>query len=527
MDKFNRNEVTPEILKTKWDAIVIGSGLGGITAAVGLACHGKKVMVLEQHYIPGGYATCFKRKGFTFEASLHCTPGLGEDGLVNRLLTELGVMQKITPIPMKETYRIKTPGGGISMGADYLNKLKEMFPEESAGIDKVDRTIDALISELGRVIHFTMLSKSVFSLLCRVAAPTIYEYADKTLGEFLDGCIKSPFLKQLLAIQWGYYGLPLNRISTILYLLGWGGFLKSGMYYIKGTSQALSNAFVERLEELDGRILLRQRAEEIAVESGRVTGVTSRTVKKDGTGEYHHFKAPVIISNANPFDTYGKMMKEGLVPSALLKGMEKMEKSISATCVYVGLDCPLSNLTGEDAHSVAYIDSESIDFDAVFNEKSSGRASGFDGYTDHGSLDNDLAPPGKTSLVIIRGDFMKGWRGLSADEYQKKKAEVTEEILTEMERRVPGFRSHIEVMETATPLTMERYTSNPDGSYNGFAYTPERVGMGVGGIDMQSTVKGLYLSNAWTGAMSGGFYGCILNGFTAANAILHTADWRH
>ncbi|MHC9541415.1 MAG: phytoene desaturase family protein [Vulcanimicrobiota bacterium] len=527
MDQPNRSEVTPEILKTKWDAIIIGSGLGGMAAAVGLACHGRKVLVIEQHHIPGGYATCFSRKGFTFEASLHCMPALGEGGLLNRLLTEMGVMGKITPIPMKETYLVKTPRGNISMGADYLKELKRLFPDESAGIDKVDRTIDALFSEIGRVTHFTMLPKSVFSLLCRVAAPAIYEHASKTLGEFLDECIRSPLLKQLIAIQWGYYGLPLNRISMILYLAGWGGFLKSGMYYIKGTSQALSNAFVERLEELGGRILLRQRVEEIAVENGRVTGVISRTVKKDRAGEYHHFNAPVIISNANPFDTYGKMLKDGQVPASLLKDMDKMEKSMSATCVYVGLDCRLSELTGEDAHSVAFIDNEDIDFDSVFNEKASGRAHGFDGYTDHGSLDNELAPPGKTSIVIIRGDFMTGWRGLSDDDYKKKKAEVTEEILTEMEKRIPGFRSHVEVMETATPRTMERYTSNPDGSYNGFAYTPERVGMIDGGIDMQSTVKGLYLSNAWTGALSGGFYGCVLNGYTAANTILHTADWKH
>lgn len=527
MDQPNRSEVTPEILKTKWDAIVIGSGIGGMTAAAGLACRGKKVLVLEQHYVPGGYATCFKRKGFTFEASLHCMPGLGEGGLINRLLTDLGVMQKITPIPLKETYIVKTPRGNLSMGADYLNQLKGLFPEESEGIDRVDRTIDTVLSELGRITHFTMLPRPVFSLLCRGAAPTIYKYSGTTLAGFLDEFIKSPFLKQLIAIQWGYYGLPLARISTILYLLGWGGYLKDGIYYIKGTSQALSDAFVERLEELGGTILLRQRVEEITVENGRAKGVISKTVKKDGTGEHHHFRAPVVVSNANPFDTYKKMLKEGQVEPSLLEEMEKLEKSISATCVYVGLDCPLSELTGDDAHSAAFIDSENTDFDAIFNEKLSGRPPGFDGYTDHGSIDRELAPPGKTSVVLIRCEFMTGWRGLSGEQYQKKKAQATEEILSAVEKRVPGFRSHIEVMETGTPLTMERYTSNPDGSFNGFAYTPERVGMGDGGIDMQSTVKGLYLTGAWTGALSGGFYGCILNGYTAANTMLHTADWKH
>ena len=214
-------------------------------------------------------------------------------------------------------------------------------------------------------------------------------------------------------------------------------------------------------------------------------------------------------------------------PPALTEEMEHMEKSISATCVYVGLDCPLSQLTEEEGHSAGFIDSENIDYDEIFRAKKEGRARGFDGYTDHGSIDRGMAPEGKTSVVLIRCEFMAGWRGLSAGDYAKKKVQATEEILTAMERRVPGFRAHIEVMETGTPLTMERYTSNPDGSFNGFAYTPERVGMGDGGIPMQSTVKGLYLSGAWIGALSGGFYGCIISGYSAATTILHTTDWRH
>jgi prolycopene isomerase len=250
-------------------------------------------------------------------------------------------------------------------------------------------------------------------------------------------------------------------------------------------------------------------------------------VKKDGTGEWHYFKAPVIISNANPFDTYEKMLKGSPVPPGLIADMGKMEKSISATCVYVGLDCPLSSLTGEEIHAAGFLDSETIDYDADFRERYEGRAAGFDGYTDYGSIDRDLAPPGKTSIVIIRCEFMKGWRDLSSQEYQDKKAAATEEILSEMEKRVPGFRSHIEVMETGTPLTMERYTGNPDGSFNGFAYTPEKVGMINGGLAIQSPVKGLYLSSAWIGSLSGGYYGCILNGYSAANIILHAADWRH
>jgi len=113
--------------------------------------------MLEQHSIPGDYATCFTRKGFTFEVSLHNMPGLGEGGLLNRVLTEPGVMHKITPIPLKETCTVKTPRGTLSMGVDYLTQLKSMFPDESEAIDRLDRIIADLMHELGRVTSLCML----------------------------------------------------------------------------------------------------------------------------------------------------------------------------------------------------------------------------------------------------------------------------------------------------------------------------------------------------------------------------------
>ncbi|MFQ6088806.1 MAG: phytoene desaturase family protein [Candidatus Methanofastidiosia archaeon] len=526
------NKRSPEPMDEKdverldWDVIVIGSGISGMTTAVGLANEGKKVLILEQHYIPGGYATCFKRKGFTFEVSLHQTSGLGHGQTLNMILTELGVMDKITPIKLKETMLIKTPRGNLSMGADYLDQLRKMFPNEVTGLNQLDNIIDNIMAEMTKVMKLSMLPAPVFNLFGRFFAPTVYKYRNKTLAECLDELFTDPLLKQLVAVQWGYFGLPLGKISSVLYLLGWGGFLKEGIYYIKGTSQSLSNAFIDRLEELGGQLLVRQRVEKIVIENNRAVGVLSRKVKKDGMGETYEFRAPVIISNANPFLTFNDLVGRENLPHTIFKKMEKMEASSSALVVYIGLDCPLRSLTNDKFHSIMYIKDENLDFDRVFQEIKEGRYKGMVGITDYSSINSSLAPQGKTSMVLINSDFMKNWEGLSDEEYRNKKKETTEEILSAVESNFPGFRDHIEVMEVATPHTMARYTSNYEGAFNGFAYTTDRVGMGKGGLNIKSPLKGLYMSSAWIGATSGGYYGCITNGYMAAKVISRTANWK-
>ncbi len=119
----NRSEVTPGMEQAKWDVIAIGSGLTGLATAVTLATKGKKVLMLEHHYVPGGYATSFKRKGFTFEVSLHQTLALNEGGYMHDILSKLGVMDKITPIRLSSTLKLKTELGDLYVGPDYLTQL--------------------------------------------------------------------------------------------------------------------------------------------------------------------------------------------------------------------------------------------------------------------------------------------------------------------------------------------------------------------------------------------------------------------
>lgn len=503
-----------------WDAVVIGTGLGGLTSALTLAQSGWRVLMVEQHQIPGGYATCFKRKGFTFEVSLHQLPALGEGEPLHTILSELGVMKSLTPIRLPYTLLVRTPQGDLTMGPDYLAQLRRRFPHEAQGLGRLEQLIDKLFGEIGTAMKLSALPAPLASLLARVLTPTLYRYRNATLADCLHELLTDPALRQLVSVQWGYFGLPIGRISATLYLLGWGGFLKQGIYYLKGGSQSLSDAMVERLRELGGEVLLSHRAERVLVERDRAAGVVARPSR--GEGGAVELRAPIVISNADPFVTLGQLVPEELRPKALLEELSRREVSSSAFVVYVGLDCPLEQITGERTHALGFFDPVQLDFDEAFARIKAGQAPPMSGLTDYGSVDPSSAPAGKTALALLRTDFMDRWRGLSDAEYDARKQAVTEELLADAERRYPGFRSHVEVLEAATPRTMQRYTGNHDGAFNGFAYTPERVGAGRGGLPTAAPLRGLYLSSAWVGAVSGGFMGCISMGYGIGKQIART-----
>jgi prolycopene isomerase len=191
---------------------------------------------------------------------------------------------------------------------------------------------------------------------------------------------------------------------------------------------------------------------------------------------------------------------------------------------YIGLDCPFETLSHDRHHSINKIDLDDYDVNKTYRKAVAGKNTGFGGLIHYSIMDPDLAPPGKSVIATIRNEFAAAWKGLSEEAYRAKKAAVTAEIIAALEERFPGIRHHIEVIEVGTPRTMTRYTNNPHGAFNGFAYTVERVGMFDGGLPAKTPIKGLYLASAWVGAVGGGHAGSIPSGFMLGQMIARSKN---
>ncbi|MBD3240432.1 MAG: FAD-dependent oxidoreductase, partial [Chitinivibrionales bacterium] len=281
--------------KKTYDCIVIGGGLGGLAAATCLARGGAKVLLIEKHTKVGGYATNFHRKGFTFDASLHNFGAYGEGHGIYGLLKELGVTERIEFIPFNEFQRVVFPEHDlvIPKGVDaYTALLKELFPAEAAGIDSLFGAMLDIYKEYEEIelsgVPISELEERYPML--PVKFPMLVTMVDTTYQQMMDTHIADDRLKSIIGNPWWICGLPPSRLASILYSIATVQYYQSGGGLIRGTSQALSDAFQDEIVAHGGEVLVSTEVSRILVENGRAAGVETTA----GT----QYAADAVISNA-------------------------------------------------------------------------------------------------------------------------------------------------------------------------------------------------------------------------------------
>ena len=452
--------------KGDYPTVIIGAGLGGLCCAAHLARQGIPVTVVEQHNVPGGYATSFDRAGgkFTFEVSLHGTSINNNGGA--RMLKNLGVLEKLQLVELPDVYRLKTPDLDISVPQKdpeaYIRLLTRHFPAEAEGIRGFVEEMIGIAEEADRLHKKGGFFKLIFPIQYR----KMWNVRNKTLADLMNEYVKVPALQDVLAALWGYYGLPPSKLSGFYYAVATGGYLKNGSYYTKQRSQDLSYALADVIENSGGEIVYETSAEKILVKDKAVTGVAISGGKV--------LPARAVISNASALGTFKHMLPQNVMPADYLEKLEGYKPSISSFIVWLGLNKELrGQINGSGIHVA------------------SGRGS--------------------------EADYRAGHK----EAYNKEKERWTNILIRKAEEHViPGLSSMIEVKEAATPLTNWRYTRNPEGAIYGFEQSMNNAYMNR--IENRAPVKGLYLASAW-GSPGGGFTGVLRGGESAFEKIME--DW--
>jgi len=477
---------------TQYDVIVIGGGLGGLTAGAKLAKEGKQVLLLEQHDRPGGCATTFRRKGFTFEVGLHEMDGMDGRDMKTRVFRDLGVLDLCTFLTVPEFYRFVNGRHDIVVSHD---------PEETA-------------AELCR--HFPDEKKGITAYFDRImnARKWMKESAgaeESTIGDFLDSVINDEDLKLVLLGNLGYFHDDPYSLSLNYYAMAQGSYYRGGGLYIQGGSQCLSNALASTIEKHGGRVLLNHAATGIRIESGRAAGVDyTRSGGDTGTGETANGK--VIVANAAIPAVAEDLLPES-VSGPLKKDVARRELGASLLTVYFGFNRPLNEAGSTHYSTFIYDESVKSQSDIRENNRGAFERRSFT-FVDYSRVDARLAPEGKSVGALCCIDYLPDWEGLESAAYGKKKEEVARVFMERLESLIPGFRDAVEYYEVGTPKTVHRYTSNPGGAVYGFAQTPERAALGeIDGID------NLYYASAWT-RTGGGFSGALMSGYLCALTIL-------
>lgn len=472
-----------------YDIIVIGGGLGGLTAGAKMAISGKRVLLIEQHDRVGGCATTFTRKEYTLEVGLHEMDGLHPGDMKSRIFKDLGINDAIDIIKVPEFYRFYNERQDVVVTHDpeeMTQRLCGLFPDEKAGIEDY----------FYHVMNIRQIMKK------KELDP------DMTIGQFLDSVISNEDLKLILLGNLGYFHDDPYGLSLGYYCMAQNSYYTGGGNFIKGGSQKLSDSLARVITDQGGQVWLNHRVVGITVESDRVTGVTYESDQQDGV---QFVGADVVISNASIPQVSHELLYgdyrgftsafSGLVPGA------------SLLTVYFGFKEELSQLGWKNYATFVFDPSVQAQSDILKNNQGSYRQRSFT-FVDYGQIDSGLAPEGRSVGAICCIDYTSDWEDLSRDEYRAKKREVKEIFQDRLEQLIPGVKDCIDHCEVATALTVQRYTLNPNGAVYGYAQTPERVRTQV-----QSPLENLHFASAWT-QTGGGFSGAIFSGYLCAMDVI-------
>jgi prolycopene isomerase len=501
-----------------YPTVVIGAGLGGMVCGAYLVKQGIPVTVVEQHSIPGGYATAFDRAGgrFSFEVSLHGT-SINNNGPA-RILSDIGVLNKLELAELPEVYRLKTPTQDISVPQRdpqaYIRLLAEIFPNEADGIRGF---VEEMLGIAGEVDTLSRRKGKFFKPIFPLQYRKMWQVRNKTLADLVSDHTKDPELQHVLCALWGYYGLPPSKLSGFYYATATGDYLKNGSFYIKQRSQDLSDAIAEVIEAGGGKIRFDTQAQKILVKNGHVAGVALTD------GEI--LPARAVVSNASAPTTLQDMVPATAVSAEYLKKFRAYRPSISSFIVWLGLNSDIRNTVSAFSTHISSNQGPEADYEACL--KGDIDNVGF-GVCVYDNIFEGYSPPGTSTLQLLALSAFEPWRRFAADyeigkkeAYRKEKQRWTETLIQRAEKElIPGLAAMIEVKDAATPLTNRRYTGNTDGAIYGFEQSMENAYMNR--ISNRTPLNGLYLASAW-GNPGGGFGGVFRCGQSAFQALME--DW--
>ncbi|MGD0840714.1 MAG: NAD(P)/FAD-dependent oxidoreductase [Candidatus Acidiferrales bacterium] len=502
-----------------WDAIVIGSGMGGLAFASIMAKLRKwRVLVLERHFKIGGFTHTFTRPGgWSWDVGLHYVGEMGE-GMMGRQLFDFVTEGGVKWSPLPDVYdnfdypnlEIKACKGR----ANYRSALINAFPNERSNIEQYFLDLKSVMGWTNRCF-MAKASPGLLGGLVRAVNRLTHDPSQETTGHYLERRFRDPYLRAVIASQWGDYGLPPSRSSFATHAIVASSYLE-GAWYPAGGAGEIAKATGAVIRAAGGELLANHEVTNIILEGDRAVGVDVR-IGKGKKGSRAQFRAPVIVSDAGAWNTFTRMLPASAV--AFRDQLNSLPEGFEVVELFLGLrsDPRKLGFTGGN-----YWIFDSFGHDAIFarrNELLNGRAPM--AYLSFPSLKDPraqrhtaeiIAPLSYASLEAFRDE---PWRR-RGDDYESAKNRITKALMDLIERHHPGFGDLVEYSELGTPLTFENFTAAPSGTIIGFPGTPEKYE--TPWLGPRTPIKNLYLTGCDAGML--GIMGALMGAIVTASGLL-------
>lgn len=507
--------------KSGYDAIIIGTGLGSMTVGAIMAKEGKKVLLLEKHYVPGGFTHVFKRKEYEWDVGIHYVGDVHLEYTFMRVLFDYVSNGQLKWKEMDEIYdRIVIGGRQYDFKAgkeNYIQMLYDNFPGEQAAIDRYVQLVHECTSFNKKFFKERAFPPLISKLFGSFFTDKYFSFSDRTTKEVLDDLTDDQELKDVLAGQYGDYGLPPAQSSFAVHALVNKHYWKGGAFPIGGCER-IADTIIPVIEAAGGAVAVRAGVDRILVKNGAAYGIQM----EDGTT----VEAPMIISGAGYLNTMGRLLE----PSVQKQIGFELEKSpagpsISHVCLYIGLKHDLQDLGIKSTNYWVY---GGNDHDRTVKEYLEDPSKPFPiTYISFPSLKDpewEQRYPGKSTIEMITlapFEWFAQWKDERwkhrGEDYEAYKEKFSQRLLAELYKQFPQLEGKIDYYELSTPLSTAHFVNYENGEIYGLDHGPARFRMKE--LRPRTAIKNLYLTGQDIATC--GIGGALISGLLTSAHILN------
>ncbi len=498
-----------------WDAIVIGSGMGGMSGAALLAKLGKRILVLERHAIPGGFTQTFKRPGYRWDVGVHIIGEMTHRSFPGRLLSDLtdGRLEWEPVGPIYDEFNF--PDGFTIQFPDspeaFRATLTEAFPDQRQAIEDYLTLVRNAARASGRYLQGRALPRHLSPGGNKKAAEAVLPHITATTQEVLESIVDDPHLRAVLAAQWGYYGAPPSQSSFAMHALMVQHFIH-GAYYPVGTAASIAPALLETVADAGGWAAMRRPVSEILVRRGRTAGVRL----EDGS----EIESRRVISAA------GAPLTATMLGDHAPESWGTAYKTAGPAHVSLYLGFAGADITrlGAERFCQWYYDSWEVESANWEIDPTKPLDSAPVMFCSFPSTKDPAHDPGEhqrhtgEAITFVPWEAFSGWQGTRwskrGDGYDDFKQRITDAMLEQYLDRYPDLTPYVDHVELSTPLSTHHFTGANRGSIYGLGTEPERFT--DESLLPRTAIRGLYLAGSDAGTP--GVTGALIGGALAAVA---------